>query len=151
MRLDTLVDPVPPTQLEALRARKAELEELIKLQAEISTLEARMLLGDNALAGSIRTVAEIVCAHYKLPVSQITSRRRDEFIVLPRHVIFYVSHQICGANYSTLGRVFERDHNTIKHGTNSVRDRRDTNPAFARELEHLVSTTRTSLGLPPRP
>jgi chromosomal replication initiator protein len=65
--------------------------------------------------------------HFRLPagtMSQIDAiGTRVKEHVRARHMAMLLSRRITGKGYSTLGRLFQRDHSTIIHGIRTARRR----------------------------
>lgn len=132
-------------ELAKLRARKAELDELMSLQEQVNAMEVRMLLGKQSLTVIARNVVTVVCAHFSLAPTLLTSRVREEHIAWPRQIAYHLVRLISAAPYAAIGKVFQRDHGTILQGCARVRARAETEPKVAETLLELEAQCRCRL------
>jgi chromosomal replication initiation ATPase DnaA len=74
---------------------------------------------------TIQRIAEIVAAHFGLPVAQLQSRRRPEFLVWPRHIAMTIATER-GHNNSDVAAWFKKDRGTVTNALRHVNDRVQT-------------------------
>lgn len=125
------------SEIAHLEEKKGKLARLLQLQSEVTVMEKRLIAGGTDTAVVSRIFAEVVCRHFQITTTHITSRSREEFIAIPRQIIFYLIHKLHGAGWSAIARVFQRDHGTIMHGYKAVADRISVDKSFAEGVAEL--------------
>jgi chromosomal replication initiator protein len=89
---------------------------------------------------SVNGIKQQVATRYRVRVSDIDSKSRRHEVVLPRQVAMYLTRRLTDRSFPELGRSFKRDHSTILHGYEKIRDRCLNEPAFAADIEELVGS-----------
>ena len=138
----------PAKQIARLKARKAELEQLISLQREVASLESRLLMAKDSTTKAARVVTECVCAHFKLSPDVINSRNRQDCVAWPRMVAWYVLRTLTPATMAQIGRLFQRDHGTILHGVRCVTERIEREPTRRADVRAMVDACRRAMETP---
>jgi len=87
---------------------------------------------------TVNGIKQQVAMRYKVRVSDIESKSRRHEVVLPRQVAMYLTRRLTERSYPELGRSFRRDHTTVMHGYEKIRDRCLSEPEFAADIEALV-------------
>jgi chromosomal replication initiator protein len=81
------------------------------------------VLGEPPKRLSIETVQKIVADHFKLRVSDLKSKRRQQNIALPRQIAMYLSRKLTNASYPDIGERFGgKDHTTVMHNVRKIED-----------------------------
>jgi chromosomal replication initiator protein len=115
----------------------------------ITTKMAREVLG-NILGRetpqvSIGQIQKLVCEHFELPLRDLLSKSRNASIVFPRQVAMYLSRNLTNAKLNEIGLQFGgRDHSTVIHSYNKIRDLVERDPEMAALVGKLER--RASLG-----
>ena len=110
------------------------------------TLESTQeLLHDLLRANNRRiTIEEIqkrVAEHFDLRVADMHSARRARVVARPRQVAMYLAKHLTARSLPEIGRKFGgRDHTTVMHAIKRIDQLRQTDPAFAEEVELLKRT-----------
>jgi ATPase involved in DNA replication initiation len=134
------------TEITALKERIKNLEQLLELRAIANRLESEVMDGYGA-AEITKVVSEIVCRRYNLDLTRLVSKAREQPVVLPRQIAFYLIRSMGSVTFERIGASFGRDHGTIMHGCRSVADRIATQNGFAQEVENLKLECRKALRL----
>lgn len=71
------------------------------------------------------------------PQRVLDTRRQSPWIVLSRHLLFYLLNAEIGYGVKTIGRAFGRNHQTIRYSVQLVEDLRDT-PAIEIFLKEII-------------
>ncbi|MEM6458987.1 MAG: chromosomal replication initiator protein DnaA [Planctomycetota bacterium] len=128
-----------------------ELEGAIKkLQAQTMIDEgpidldlARRALGEpdpvpQANRTTLQHVVEAVTRFYNVKLADLQSRRRFKSITEPRQVCMFLVKERTKFSLTEIGGYFGgRDHTTVIHSIEVVRNRLEQEPGFPRQLEHL--------------
>jgi len=87
---------------------------------------------------SIQDIIHVVAEHYSLAADELISRGRHRAVSDARQVAMYLARQLTGRSYASIGRRFGgRDHSTVIHACNKVKDRTDVQEGFEDELESI--------------
>ncbi len=123
-------------EISQLQRRISDLEKLLALRLQVSRLEAERISGIDTQR-VMNVISEQVCLHFNINLERIMSRRRDQYVVVPRQVVFYLARSIAAFPYHAIGQIFSRDHGTVIYGCQSIRERLETQPEFARAIASL--------------
>ncbi len=78
---------------------------------------------DKSQAITSAKIVSVVCEHYGVKVSDITSKKRNAEFVLPRQIIMYLCREYTTLTLNEIGRVLgKKDHTTIIHGYDKIKD-----------------------------
>lgn len=135
VRLFSDVEGAPITTALAMRA----LENRQFEQVERKSLEPGQII---AAAAAVTGV----------PIEAFTARRKDKRAARARHIAMYLIREHLGLPYKEIGTLFGgRDHTTVMHGWELVRDILAAEPSelegIDQEVPRWVPDTRTRLGL----
>lgn len=87
---------------------------------------------------SIPTIQACVSRYYGLRPSDLTSRSRARSIAFPRQVAMYLARTLTNSSLPAIGAEFGgRDHTTIMHGCERVREQLEKDPALAATVKEL--------------
>ena len=79
-----------------------------------------------------------VAAHYNIKPAELSSNRRSQAVVRPRHVAMYLAKQLTSRSLPEIGRKFgKRDHTTVLYAIRRIEDLRPKDPALDEDVEHL--------------
>ena len=107
------------------------------------TLEATQEILQDVLRANNRriTIEEIqkrVAAHFNIRLGDMHSARRARSVARPRQVAMYLAKQLTSRSLPEIGRQFGgRDHTTVMHGVKRVEQLRETDAAFAEDVDLL--------------
>jgi chromosomal replication initiator protein len=96
------------------------------------------LLRANDRRISIDDIQKQVAAHFNIRIADMYSARRARSIARPRQVAMYLAKQLTSRSLPEIGRKFGgRDHTTVMHAVRKVEELRESDAAFAEDLELL--------------
>ncbi len=96
------------------------------------------LLRANDRRITIEDIQKQVAAHFNMRIADMYSARRARAVARPRQVAMYLSKHLTSRSLPEIGRKFGgRDHTTVMHAVRKVEELRDTDAAFAEDLELL--------------
>ncbi len=90
---------------------------------------------DAALATIIGRVSE----EFHVETFRLLGAQRSRNLAWARQVAFYLARETTTLSFPAIGKYFNRDHSTIIHGCNAVRERMAERPMFASEVRKLIS------------
>ena len=130
LRLEVRVDLAGPLHL-LLRGHLAGAGQVEKLLHDILVEEASHTLTAEVIQ---RKVAE----HYRIQMSDMTSKRRMQNIAFPRQVAMYLATQLTGMSLVSIGQAFGgRDHGTVIHARKTVVNQMEVDTNVRRTVEYL--------------
>lgn len=83
--------------------------------------------------GIVTTVVD----HYGLTVDELRSKNRRRHIVKPRQIAIYLGGFFTKLTLTYIGEYFGKDHTTILHSINTVKDLLETDPDYVMEIKKL--------------
>ena len=117
--------------LVGMTRKPLELTQVEKLLHDILVEEASHTLTAEVIQ---RKVAE----HYRIQMSDMTSKRRMQNIAFPRQVAMYLATQLTGMSLVSIGQAFGgRDHGTVIHARKTVVNQMEVDTNVRRTVEYL--------------
>ena len=117
--------------LVGMTRKPLELAQVEKLLHDILVEEASHTLTAEVIQ---RKVAE----HYRIQMSDMTSKRRMQNIAFPRQVAMYLATQPTGMSLVSIGQAFGgRDHGTVIHARKTVVNQMEVDANVRRTVEYL--------------
>lgn len=77
-----------------------------------------------------------VADRYGYNRDDILGKRRTIKHIWPRHAAMYLC-RLCGLTFQEVGDIFNKDHGTVIHACNNIRNLCDTEPRLAEEFKEL--------------
>lgn len=132
------------------RALTSAVERLISMSqdgaAPITFKSAEVWLHDflreHNKAVSINDIKKRVTAFYKLRPGDVESPCRKSELVRGRQVVMYLARTMTPRSYPEIGKSCARDHTTVMHGFERIRDRRLVEPDLDAEIEAIKRSIR---------
>jgi len=96
---------------------------------------------------TVEMIQRSVAEHYRIQLSDMTSKRRMQAIAFPRQVAMYLSTQLTGLSLVSIGQAFGgRDHGTVIHARKTVGNQCEVDPNVRRSVEFLKSQLSSNRG-----
>ena len=87
---------------------------------------------------TIEDIQRLVAAHYNIRPAELSSSRRAQSVVRPRHVAMYLAKQLTTRSLPEIGRKFgKRDHTTVIYAIRRIEELRRKDPSLDEDLEFL--------------
>ncbi len=87
---------------------------------------------------SVEDVQRLVCHHFHLRSTDLTSKDRHKTVAFARHVAMYLCKQRLKCSFPELGRAFGgRDHTTVMSAVRKIEAQREADPQVRAHLEAL--------------
>lgn len=135
---------------ENLRSNIRQLEGAIKKLAALSLVDGRRislemardcigdLLGDTEpLNVTIDKIFAAVYKKYNIPKEEVIGKKRNKEIAVARHVSIYLIREITEISLPNIGKIFDRDHSTVKSSLDWVKRHIVSEPIFNADIENL--------------
>lgn len=71
---------------------------------------------------NIERLKEAICAAYEIRMSNLVKKCRDQKLVRPRQMFYYLAIEKFGMGVIDAGKIFGHDHTTAIHSRNKVKD-----------------------------
>jgi len=113
---------------------------------------ARAALGDIIPASermvTIPQIVDAVTKFFNVRLTDLQSKKRHKSIALPRQVCMYIARQKTRYSLEEIGGFFGgRDHTTVMHAIRTITDDRNTDAAFAAQLERIEQALATPMAI----
>jgi chromosomal replication initiator protein len=87
---------------------------------------------------SVEGIQKKVADHYRLPITEMTSKKRTASVAFARQVAMYLCGQLTSMSLSAIGEAFGgRDHGTVIHARQTVENRCSTMASVKSDVDYL--------------
>jgi chromosomal replication initiator protein len=114
--------------MERRHAPKPPRRKLTRARKSYGTFEDRQLAKHQ-----VERLQRVVAGHFGIPVETMTGTRGSPEVAEKRQVAMYLAREVILCSYPDIGKCFKRDHSTVMHACNSVRQ----NPELASLATYL--------------
>lgn len=144
---DKALDFIAETVQSSIRELEGVLTTLIA-QASIknnilTVLDVKALIRNNIKSKktvSINEIVKSICDYYQIEESIIYSKTRRKDVVYPRQVIMYLLREEYNISYPSIGdKLGGRDHTTVIHSYEKIKNELKSNAHLIKEIEDLRS------------
>jgi chromosomal replication initiator protein len=112
-------------------------------QRELNIMEIKNLIKNNTRpkkSVSIKEVVKIVSDFYNIEEGSIYEKTRKKEVVKPRQVIMYILREDMNISYPSIGeKLGGRDHTTVIHSCEKVKEDIKSNQTLQQEIAHIRS------------
>ena len=117
--------------LAGITGKPLDLATVEKLLHDILVEEASHTL-------TVEVIQRKVAEHYRIQMSDMTSKRRMQNIAFPRQIAMYLATQLTGMSLVSIGQAFGgRDHGTVIHARKTVTNQMEVDVNVRRSVEYL--------------
>ncbi len=121
--------------------RTALLGQPVTMDAVSSALRELSLSSERRV--TVDDIQKAVASHFGVTPADISSKRRTQTVVRPRHVAMYLSKTLTTRSLPDIGRRFGgRDHSTVIHAVNKVTAMIEAGDPIAEDVESLTRSLR---------
>lgn len=93
---------------------------------------------------SVEEVVRRVANYYEVPEKSIFEKTRRKEVVRPRQIIMYVLREEFNVSYPSIGeKLGGRDHTTVIHSCEKIKEEMKSNPSLEQEVEHICTLIRS--------
>ncbi len=106
---------------------------------------ARELLSDilqqeeERLAVNVGAIKKVVGKHFKIDMEDFSSKRKTQSVAWPRQIAMFLCTELTDLSLPEIGREFNRDHSTVVHARDLVKEKVKNDPFFAAEINQIIS------------
>ncbi|MBI3328257.1 MAG: chromosomal replication initiator protein DnaA [Nitrospinae bacterium] len=106
---------------------------------EMATVVLRDMLEPGEPVITVERIQEAVCAHFKIPLAVLTSKKRNKEVATARQVAMYLTRQLTKRSLPDIGRRFGgKDHTTVLHAYEKIKRLVESDAQLKTELDQLV-------------
>jgi chromosomal replication initiator protein len=109
----------------------------------LTLIEVKNLMRDNSKPKkslSVKEIVKIVSNYYNIEESHIYEKTRKKEVVKPRQIIMYLLREDMNISYPSIGeKLGGRDHTTVIHSCEKIKEEIKTNQPLTQELQHIRS------------
>lgn len=137
---------------EGVQTNVRELEgALIRLRAYCTThsvtptipiareLLADLLTNDEKMSVSINVIKKVVGKHFNVRMEEFNAKRKTQSVAWPRQIAMYLATELTEFSLPEIGREFNRDHSTVVHARDTVKEKITADPFFSAEINQIVA------------
>ncbi|MGQ9622082.1 MAG: chromosomal replication initiator protein DnaA [Candidatus Caldatribacteriaceae bacterium] len=93
---------------------------------------------------SVLVIQRVVAEHFGLKPNILRARKRSKDIAYPRQIAMYLARELTDLSLPSIGEEFGgRDHTTVLHACEKIREDISRNPQLAQEIEELIGRIRS--------
>lgn len=118
-----------------LLAKSSLLNEPIGLS--LAKEVVRDLVGE-AKVVTVETIREMIGRHFRVSSEELCSRSRKRAVVWPRQVAMYLARRYTDASLEAIGRMFNRDHATVYHSVNQIKEQLEAPGKPRHQIKFLI-------------
>lgn len=98
-----------------------------------------MLVDEDHSFVSVTAIKKIVGKHFSVKMEDFNSKKKNQTIAWPRQIAMYLTTTMTDLSLPEIGREFNRDHSTVVHARDLVKDKINTDPFFTAEINQIIS------------
>lgn len=101
-------------------------------------LLADILVTGNDLSINVNSIKKVVGKRFSIKMEDFNSKRKTQSIAWPRQIAMYLTTELTDMSLPEIGREFNRDHSTVVHARDVVKEKVEADPFFAAEINQLI-------------
>ena len=98
-----------------------------------------LLTNEQEAPVSVNVIKKIVGKHYNIRMEDFNAKRKTQSIAWPRQIAMFLTTELTDLSLPEIGREFNRDHSTVVHARDLVKEKIDTDPFFAAEINQILA------------
>lgn len=102
-------------------------------------LLADLLVLDSDKSVNVNTIKKIVGKHFNIKMEDFNSKRKTQSVAWPRQIAMFLTTELTDLSTPEIGREFNRDHSTVVHARDLVKDKINTDPFFTAEINQIIT------------
>ena len=102
-------------------------------------LLADSLTNEEKFSVNVSTIKKIVGKHYNVKMEDFNSKRKTQSVAWPRQIAMFLTTEMTDLSLPEIGREFNRDHSTVVHARDLVKDKITTDPFFSAEINQIIT------------
>lgn len=94
---------------------------------------------ERKLAVHVNAIKKVVGKHFKIEMEDFNSKRKTQSVAWPRQIAMFLTTELTDLSLPEIGREFNRDHSTVVHARDLVKDKVKADPFFAAEINQIIA------------
>ena len=131
-------------ELEGCLVKLGLVTSLLKVDIDLEVAKEHLKLNEeleNQKNITIDSIAKTVAGYYKIPIGDLRGKTKTKEVALPRQVAMYLINKLIKPTLKDNGLYFGgRDHSTVLHAINSIKDRIKTESILAQQVLDIEKT-----------
>ncbi|MES2528370.1 MAG: chromosomal replication initiator protein DnaA [Bdellovibrionota bacterium] len=128
-------------ELEGCLVKLGLVTSLLKVDIDLEVAKEHLKLNEeleNQKNITIDSIAKTVATFYKIPIGDLRGKAKTKEVALPRQVAMYLTNKFIKPTLKDNGQYFSgRDHSTVLHAINTIKDRIKTESILAQQVLDL--------------
>lgn len=125
-------------ELEGCLVKLGLVTSLLKVDIDLEVAKEHLKLNEeleNQKNITIDSIAKNVAGYYKIPIGDLRGKAKTKEVTLPRQVSMYLVNKLIKPTLKENGQYFSgRDHSTVLHAINTIKDRIKTESLLAQQV-----------------
>jgi chromosomal replication initiator protein len=125
-------------ELEGCLIKLGAVTSILKVDIDLEVAKEHLKLNEeleNQKHMTIESITKTVCNYYKIPLGDLRGKAKTKEVALPRQVAMYLINKFIKPTLKENGVYFgNRDHSTVLHSINTIRDRIKTEALLAQQV-----------------
>ena len=88
---------------------------------------------------SVNTIKKVVGKHFNIRMEDFNAKRKTQSIAWPRQIAMFLTTELTDLSLPEIGREFNRDHSTVVHARDLVKEKVTTDPFFTAEINQIIA------------
>lgn len=97
-----------------------------------------ILVSNNDLSVNVNSIKKIVGKHFNIKMEDFNSKRKTQSVAWPRQIAMFLTTDLTDLSLPEIGREFNRDHSTVVHARDMVKEKIERDPFFAAEINQII-------------
>lgn len=98
-----------------------------------------MLVDESNAFVSVNAIKKVVGKHFSVKIEDFNSKKKNQTIAWPRQIAMYLASTMTDLSLLEVGKEFNRDHSTVVHARDLVKDKINADPFFTAEINQIIS------------
>ena len=98
---------------------------------------------EERLAINVSSIKKIVGKHFKINLEDFESKRKTQSVAWPRQIAMFLCTELTDMSLPEIGREFKRDHSTVVHARDLVKEKIKVDPFFSAEINQIINDIKT--------
>lgn len=96
-------------------------------------------LEERKLAISVHVIKKVVGKAFKIELEDFSSKRKTQSVAWPRQIAMFLATDLTDLSLPEIGREFNRDHSTVVHARDLIKEKIKNDPFFAAEINRIIA------------
>ena len=104
---------------------------------------ADILVNNSEKSVHVNSIKKVVGKHFSIKMEDFNSKRKTQSIAWPRQIAMFLTTELTDLSLPEIGREFNRDHSTVVHARDLVKEKINTDPFFTAEINQIITEIKT--------